>query len=151
MEFAKKIIKRLSLKAAGPDGLSNELLKNLPSKGIRELIHMLREVELSRQLPQQLTTSLLVMIPKNERTPPLAPQIAKVYLHEALQKFTQLHPDIKVDVWIDDISFDVLEDCAATAARKALQAIRDLKSLLEEDELLLSIEILRRLASLSTT
>ena len=71
---------------------------------------------------------------------PLAPQIAKVYLHDTMMKFTRAHPDIKADVWVDDISFDIIEDSPQRAAEKALQATRDLKRFLEEDELVMSVE-----------
>ena len=267
LDQAKKIIQQLGQKAAGPDGLSNDLLKCLPWEGIKELV---REIELTGKFPQQYVTSLIVMIPKCQtierpialvnvlhrlwcklrRGPilqwqkdvqhtmeweralpgnqclwiaikrlmraetfkergkfvasvlcdlknfydriclrklcsrwestgfpavhsmfatelytglrmmeaesevsspfytekgilagdPLAPQIAKVYLHETMMKFTQAHPDIKADVWVDDISFDIIEDTPGRAAAKALQATRDLKRFLEEDELVMSVE-----------
>ena len=44
ISVAKQIIQKLSLKAAGPDGLSNELLKSLPWEGIKELIYLVKEV-----------------------------------------------------------------------------------------------------------
>ena len=65
LEHAMRIIRRLGQKAAGPDGISNDLLKALPWEGVKELIYMMREVELTGKAPKQWITSMVTMIPKN--------------------------------------------------------------------------------------
>ena len=57
-----------------------------------------------------------------------------------MKKFARDHPSIRTDVWVDDISFDIIEDTPKAAAKEALAGIRDLKKYLEEDGLLLSVE-----------
>ena len=71
---------------------------------------------------------------------PLAPQIAKVYLSPILQRFHAQHPQCQTDVWVDDISFDVVSDDPATAAEEAVAALRTLRQELSNDGLQLSIK-----------
>ena len=70
---------------------------------------------------------------------PQAPQVAKVFLHRSMQIFQQRFPEAKADLWIDDISFDIVADDPKTAANKAYRAYHFLKETLQEDDLPLSI------------
>ena len=65
VEYAMKVIKKLGQKAAGIDGVSNELLKCLPWEGIQDLLRIMEDAERTANPPEQWTTSLIVLIPKN--------------------------------------------------------------------------------------
>ena len=69
---------------------------------------------------------------------PQAPQVAKIYLMPVMQRFQEKFPDVHLDLWIDDVSFDVTARTPESAAKKTLEAYRFLKGLLEADGLLLS-------------
>ena len=45
VEFAMKVMKKLGQKAAGIDGVSNDLLKCFPWEGVRELLRRIEDVE----------------------------------------------------------------------------------------------------------
>lgn len=62
-EVMKKL-KKLPQKACGPDGISYALLKNLPLEGVIELCHMMRKWELAGRLPEQVATTLVLLLPK---------------------------------------------------------------------------------------
>ena len=62
-DVAKKL-RKLPQKACGPDGISYALLKNLPIEGVIELCHMMRNWELSGRLPDQVCTTLVLLLPK---------------------------------------------------------------------------------------
>ena len=53
---------------------------------------------------------------------PQAPLAAKVYLHKALHAFSKKYPQLHVDLWIDDLSFDVVDRDPANAVRIAIAA-----------------------------
>ena len=69
---------------------------------------------------------------------PQAPLAAKIYLQKALKEFCKKYPFLHVDLWIDDLSFDVIERDPQNAVRIAIQAYTYIKQLLEEDELKIS-------------
>ena len=69
---------------------------------------------------------------------PQAPLAAKVYLQRALKEFHKKYPQLHSDLWIDDLSFDVIERDPQNAVRIAIQAYTYIKQLLEEDELKIS-------------
>ena len=69
---------------------------------------------------------------------PQAPLAAKIYLQKALKAFCKKYPFLHVDLWIDDLSFDVIERDPQNAVRIAIQAYTYIKQLLEEDELKIS-------------
>ena len=62
-EVMKKL-RKLPQKACGPDGISYALLKNLPIEGVIEMCHMLRRWELAGRLPDQVCTTLVLLLPK---------------------------------------------------------------------------------------
>ena len=57
---------KLPQKASGPDGISYALLKNLPLEGVTDLCNMHRQWELTSRLPEQVCTTLVVLLPKKE-------------------------------------------------------------------------------------
>ena len=59
-----KKLSKLPQKACGPDGISYALLKNLPIVGVSELCNMYRRWELAGRLPDQVCTTLVVLLPK---------------------------------------------------------------------------------------
>ena len=69
---------------------------------------------------------------------PQAPLAAKIYLQRALKSFCKKYPFLHVDLWIDDLSFDVIERDTKNAVRIAIQAYTYIKELLEEDDLKIS-------------
>ena len=69
---------------------------------------------------------------------PQAPLAAKIYLYEALKAFHKKYPHLHTDLWIDDLSFDVVHRDPAQAARIALQAYEYIRQLLEADNLKIS-------------
>lgn len=52
---------------------------------------------------------------------PQAPLAAKVYLQRALREFSRHYPQLHTDLWIDDLSFDVVDRGPHNAARVAIQ------------------------------
>ena len=56
--------RKLPQKACGPDGISYALLKNLPIEGVTDLCHMFRSWELAGRLPEQVCTTLVLLLPK---------------------------------------------------------------------------------------
>ena len=73
-------------------------------------------------------------------TDPQAPLAAKIYLQKALRAFCKKFPFLHVDLWIDDLSFDVIDRDVENAVRIAIQAYHYIKELLEEDNLKLSVK-----------
>lgn len=69
---------------------------------------------------------------------PQAPLAAKIYLKEALHAFCKRYPQLQVDLWIDDLSFDIVDRDPANAVRIAIAAFQYIKSLLEADNLVIS-------------
>ena len=69
---------------------------------------------------------------------PQAPLAAKVYLQKALHAFSKRYPQLHVDLWIDDLSFDVVDRDPANAVRIAIAAFNYIRQLLEEDNLRIS-------------
>ena len=63
----QKLAKRLPQKASGIDGISNDLLRNLPYEGFEKLAQMLMTYEKEGVIPQQWQANLVVLIPKNEQ------------------------------------------------------------------------------------
>ena len=64
-----KVMKQLSKlpqKASGPDGVSYALLKALPIEGVTALCNMYRKWELEGRLPDQVRTTLVLLLPKKE-------------------------------------------------------------------------------------
>ena len=59
-----KKLQKLPQKACGPDGISYSMLRNLPLEGVIELCHMLRTWELAGRLPDQVCTTLVLLLPK---------------------------------------------------------------------------------------
>ena len=59
-----KKLRKLPQKACGPDGISYAMLKNLPIEGVIEMCHMMRKWELSGRLPDQVVTTLVLLLPK---------------------------------------------------------------------------------------
>ena len=59
-----KKLQKLPQKACGPDGISYAMLKNLPIEGVMEMCHMMRKWELSGRLPDQVCTTLVLLLPK---------------------------------------------------------------------------------------
>ena len=64
-QVMKKLAK-LPQKASGPDGISYAMLKNLPLEGVTDLCNMYRQWELDGRLPDQVCTTLVVLLPKKE-------------------------------------------------------------------------------------
>ena len=62
----------------------------------------------------------------------------KIYLYDALKAFHKKYPHLHTDLWIDDLSFDVVHRDPAQAARIALQAYEYIRQLLEADNLKIS-------------
>ena len=71
---------------------------------------------------------------------PQAPLAAKIYLQRALKAFCRKFPFLHADLWIDDLSFDVVDRDVENAVRIAIQAYNYIKELLEEDNLKLSVK-----------
>ena len=69
---------------------------------------------------------------------PQAPLAAKIYLHRALHAFSTRYPQLHIDLWIDDLSFDVVDGDPANAVRMAIAAFNYIRGLLEEDNLMIS-------------
>lgn len=69
---------------------------------------------------------------------PQAPLAAKIYLHRALHAFSKKYPQLHVDLWIDDLSFDTVDRDPANAVRVAIAAFNYIRKLLEEDNLIIS-------------
>ena len=63
---ALRVAKRLPHKANGIDGISNDLLRQLPYEGMRSLVQMMEAVEKTGFVPVQWALALVVLIPKNE-------------------------------------------------------------------------------------
>ena len=63
---------------------------------------------------------------------PQALLAAKIYLQKAFKTFCKKYLHLHTDLWIDDLSFDVIDRDAANAVRIALQAYDYIKELLEE-------------------
>lgn len=61
-----------------------------------------------------------------------------MYLQPALLKFHKKFPQLHTDLWIDDLSFDVVDRNPANAVRIAIAACSHIKALLEEDDLVIS-------------
>ena len=61
-----KRLRKLPQKACGPDGISYALLKNLPIEGVTDLCNMFRSWELAGRLPEQVCTTLVLLLPKKE-------------------------------------------------------------------------------------
>ena len=81
---------------------------------------------------------------------PQAPLAAKVYLYNAMKSFHKKYPQLHTDLWIDDLSFDVVDRDPANAVRIAIQAYERIKQLLEEDNLKISEKKTGFIASNST-
>ena len=62
-----KILKKLPQKACGADAISFDLLRNLPFPAVQQLAKLMRNWEISGQLPTQTLINLVAMLPKNER------------------------------------------------------------------------------------
>ena len=57
-----KQLRRLPQKASGPDGVSYSLLKALPIEGVSDLCNMYRRWELDGRLPDQVRTTLVLLL-----------------------------------------------------------------------------------------
>ena len=69
---------------------------------------------------------------------PQAPLAAKIYLPPALKNFHKKFPQLHTDLWIDDLSFDVVDRNPQNAVRIAIAAYNHITKLLEEDALIIS-------------
>ena len=69
---------------------------------------------------------------------PQAPSAAKIYLKEALHAFRKRYPQLQLDLWIDNLSFDVVDRDPANAVRIGIAAFNYIKGLLEADNLIIS-------------
>ena len=63
-KMLRKAIKQMSDKTGGPDGLTVPMLKNLSEPQIEEMAGRLNSWELTGEMPQAVTTSLVAMLPK---------------------------------------------------------------------------------------
>ena len=63
-KMLRKAVKQLSDKTGGPDGLTVPMLKNLSEPQIEEMARHLNSWELTGEMPQAVTTSLVAMLPK---------------------------------------------------------------------------------------
>lgn len=71
---------------------------------------------------------------------PQAPLAAKIYLQPALQSFHKKRPQLHTDLWIDDLSFGLVDRNPANAVRIALGAFGYITQLLEEDDVVISMK-----------
>ena len=71
---------------------------------------------------------------------PQAPLAAKVYLQRAMKEFHRRYPQLHTDLWIDDLSFDVVDKDPHNAARIAIQAYNFVRAELEKDDLKVSAQ-----------
>eukprot|EP00913_Durusdinium_trenchii_P008428 g7915.t1 len=92
---------------------------------------MLEEAILAAQKPLWTANGILAGDPQ-------APLAAKIYLHRALHAFSKKYPQLHVDLWIDDLSFDTVDRDPANAVRVAIAAFNYIRKLLEEDNLIIS-------------
>ena len=69
---------------------------------------------------------------------PQAPLAAKIYLQPALKQFHKKFPQLHTDLWIDDLSFDVVDRNPQNAVRVAIAAYNHITQLLQEDDLVIS-------------
>ena len=63
-KMLRKAIKQMSDKTGGPDGLTAPMLKNLSEAQIEEMAGHLNSWELTGEMPQAVTTSVVAMLPK---------------------------------------------------------------------------------------
>ena len=63
-KMLRKAIKQMSDKTGGPDGLTVPMLKNLTEPQIEEMVGYLNSWELTGEMPQAVTTSVVAMLPK---------------------------------------------------------------------------------------
>ena len=61
-----KTIRKLSNKAAGLDGAGYDCFRELPYQAMPELIALFHEIEAQATIPQQWTTALIALLPKNK-------------------------------------------------------------------------------------
>ena len=61
----KRSLKSLPHKAGGPDGITFDLLRQLPEPGVISLWNLVKSWERQGQLPQQLCVSLVILLAKN--------------------------------------------------------------------------------------
>ena len=91
---AKKCLFTLSNKAGGADGWSYANLKRLPDTAFESLLVLMRDVELSGCIPIQWATTVVTMLPKNERVErPIA------LCHAAYRLWAKLRFD-EVKAWL---------------------------------------------------
>ena len=60
----RKAIKQMSNKTGGPDGLAVPMLKNLSKDQVEEMAEHLNSWEITGNMPQAVTTSVVAMLPK---------------------------------------------------------------------------------------
>ena len=60
-----KIVKTLSIKAPGLDGLGFDFIRSLPREAMKDLRGMFQIIEEQAMIPSQWKTSLIAMLPKN--------------------------------------------------------------------------------------
>ena len=65
-------LRKLPQKACGPNGISYAMLKNLPIEGVTDLCRMMRRWELAGRLPDQVCTTLVVLLPKKDIERPIS-------------------------------------------------------------------------------
>lgn len=63
---------------------------------------------------------------------------AKIYLYNALREFSAKFPQLHIDLWIDDLSFDVVDRDPNNAVRIAIAAFEYIRDLLQQDNLKIS-------------
>ena len=86
----------------------------------------------------QVCAGSRILEPWHSGGDPQAPLAAKVYLQRALKELHRRYPQLHTDLWIDDLSFDVVDRNPNNAARVAIQAYEFVKSELEKDNLKVS-------------
>ena len=63
----QKLLRRLPNKAAGPDGISYDMLRHLPYPAVARLASLLTEMEREALLPIQMRYTNIVLIPKSSK------------------------------------------------------------------------------------
>ena len=83
------VLKKLKMGSSpGKDGIHNEMLINLPSRGL-DLLLKLTNASLAHGLPSCLKTAIITMIPKKESSSPLPSDYRPISLTSCIGKFIE--------------------------------------------------------------
>ena len=83
------VLKKLKMGSSpGEDGIHNEMLINLPSRGL-DLLLKLTNASLVHGLPSCLKTAIITMIPKKESSSPLPSDHRPISLTSCIGKFIE--------------------------------------------------------------